>query len=145
MELGIYSLKIWDSNFLIGLPKNELLKQAKWTRPFICLCHIFEYKSSKKIDLNSKHEYDFFCVCLLKLISKRWNCIPWVLFFLLSAVTKLSKLTKFECSPSKLCTLFLGFVPVLEAEVVLIKFGDRPLMSNGLGDVVPKKNNNEYD
>ena len=77
--------------------------------------------------------------CLLKLISKRWNCIPWVLFFLLSAVTKLSKLTKFECSPSKLCTLFLGFVPVLEAEVVLIKFGDRPLMSNGLGDVVPKK------
>ena len=54
-------------------------------------------------------------------------------------MTKLSKLTKFECSPSKLCTLFLGFVPVLGAEVVLIKFGDRPLMSNGLGDVVPKK------
>ena len=54
-------------------------------------------------------------------------------------MTKLSKLTKFECSPSKLCTLFLGFVPVLEAEVVLIKFGDRPLMSNGLGDVVPIK------
>ena len=54
-------------------------------------------------------------------------------------MTKLSKLTKFECSPSKLCTLFLGFVPVLEAEVALIKFGDRPLISNGLGDVVPKK------
>ena len=54
-------------------------------------------------------------------------------------MTKLSKFTKFECSPSRLWTLFLGFVPVLEAETPLVKFDDRPLISKGFGEVVPEK------
>ena len=54
-------------------------------------------------------------------------------------MTKLSKFTKFECSPSRLWTLFLGFVPVLEAETPLVKFDDRPLISKGFGEVVPGK------
>ena len=54
-------------------------------------------------------------------------------------MTKLSKLTKLECSPRRLWTLFLGLAPVLEAMAPLDKVEDRPLISNGLGEVVPEK------
>lgn len=62
---------------------------------------------------------------------------------LLVVETKLSRLTRLECSPRRDCTIF-GFVPVAldELEVpggigLLPSSADKPPISNGFGDVTP--------
>lgn len=83
-----------------------------------------------------------------KLLTKLWKNILKIIHFvidvpaaLFESVTKLSKLTRLECSPSRLWTLFLGFAPVLPLEAIALwvrgRVEPRSPKSKGLGDVVP--------